>query len=531
MNKVKAKEINQYKDVRTKIIGGLGKLSAPIVQTLTPKGKNVLFEDHGGLPNVTNDGYTLAQHTVLEDPVENLIVDIVKQSAIRTNQVAGDGTTTTILLSDNLIRQGFGLIDNGTNPMDLKRELDKMSDLLVAEIPKYTHEVKTKADLRFVAKVSSNNDTEIAENVATIVDKAKLDGMVFIEPNPQRNETKIIEELGFLLESPMFAPQLANQEGRFVARYEEVPVLITDKKLYYEDEVISILQKAQDSGFNNVVIVAADFIGASANILIANHTDKSVPMNILFMRCPNSTTMDDLSTYLGGQVFTEKRGSMVKELKKEDFIIAQRVYSDQAKTIFSPLSKKNVSAELRVKALREAQAQEDEDSREFDALKKRIAAMTNGTITVKVGARTQPELMEKIYRYEDSINATRNALRAGYVVGGGVTLYQLYKNLSKAKLGALTSDVQDVLKRFCEASFRQIAINCNKSFPEFIAQSTKVVGYNALTDTFEDLLASGIIEPAIVLKSAIENSISVAGVILSSDFIMTNIRDKDEKKN
>lgn len=527
----KIKEVNQFKDVRDRILSGLTKLSAPVIQTLTPMGKNVLFQDDTGTPSVTNDGWTIAKHIILEDPIEDTIADIVRHAAARTNYIAGDGTTTTILLADMLIKQGFSLIDSGMNQMELKRELDKMSKLLTDEIPKFTYKVTSKKDLEYVASVSSSGDQEIAKNTASVIDKVKEDGMVFIEHNVQKTDTKIIEESGFLMESPMYSTYLSNVPGRLIARYDDIAVLITDKRLYYEDECIAILNAVAQQGLNSVVIVAADFIGQSPQIFMANHTNKDVNMNILMVKSPNFDVMEDLANYLGGQVYTEKRGSMVSELKAEDFVRASRVFSDTQRTLFSSEAKKNVVADLRVKALREAMKEMADGSPEYDIMKKRIACMTNGIVTIKVGGKTIPEMNERIFRYEDSINATRNALKNGYVVGGGVTLHNLAKSLSKAKLEALTGDIKDVLTKFCDASLRQIAINCSKPFKEILEKTTKVVGYNASNDKYEDLLTAGIIEPSIVLKMAIENAISVAGVILSSDFIITNKKENEKDTN
>lgn len=524
----KYKEIHQYKEVRDRILSGLNKLSKPIVATLTPVGTNVLFQDDTGTPSYTNDGWTIAKHIILEDPIEDTIVDLVRHAAARTNYIAGDGTTTTILLADMLIKTGFGLIDSGMNQMELKRELDKMSKLLTDEIPKFTHKVKSKQDLEYVARVSANGDEEIAKNVAAVIDKTREDGLVFIEHNPQKIETKIIDEPGFLLDQGMWSTMLSNLQGRMAARYDEVAVIITDKRLYYEDECIAILNTVASMGLNSVVIVAADFIGQAPNLLIANHADPKVNMNILMVKCANMDVMEDIANYLGGKVFTEKRGSMVKELKKEDIVIATRVFSDPHRTIFASPNKRSVVSDLRIKAIREAMKECSDGSLEYESLKKRLACMTNGITTIKVGASTVPEMNEKIFRYEDAINATRNALKNGYVVGGGVTLHNIGKSLTKGQLEGLTVDVRDVLTKFCDTSLRQIALNCSKNFGEILGNTSKVIGYNASSNKYEDLLAAGIIEPSIVLREAIQNSISVAGVILSSDFLITN---KPETKN
>lgn len=522
------KDIYQYAEVKDRILSGLSKLSQPIVQTLTPKGKNVLYQGLDGRMYTTNDGFTIAKHIILKDTVENAVVEIVKNSAFKTNSVAGDGTTTSILLSDTLIRNGFRLIENGMNPMDLKHYLDEVSTILVEELTKAKIAVKTDSDLHFIAKVSANNDEDIALNVVKVVKRAGQDGLVFIE-DQAKDSVDIIEENGFVVETGMFSPYLANKQGTFTASYETVPVFICDKRLYYEEEVIAILRAVAEMGENKVVIIASDFIGQAPNILIANHLNEKINMNILLIKESDPEVLDDLATYLNGQVTLDKNGSFVGKLNKDSFVYSKKVFSDNRRTIVLSENKKNVALALRLDAIRGKLKEIDEETQEGQKLKRRLACLTNGITTIRIGGKTVPEVKERLLRYEDSINATRNASKEGYVTGGGTTLWNTYQ-VSKKKLSVFPAEIQDLVQRFCQASLKQIAENCNVHFPTMLENVKGKNGYNAVTGKYEDLHTAGIIEPFLVVKMTVENSISVAQVLLSADFLIINqVEDNNEK--
>ena len=524
------KEVLQYKDIRGKITSGLNKLALPIIQTLTPMGKNVLYQDDNGNILSTNDGHTIAKFITLSDEVENAIVDVVKHSALKTNAIAGDGTTTSVLLSKTLIEEGFKLIDSGWNQMELKRALEDVSDLLMKQLEAQRTEIKTDEDLEYIARVSANNDSLIAKNVVKAVKSSGEDGVVFLEMN-QKNEVEIIREDGFLLEQGMFSPHFANQKGRFTAVYEDVPVFITDKRLYHEEEASAILGGASKLGYNKVVIIARDFIGQVPNFFATNHNNLQVNMSILPIKDTdikdnNTDTIEDIATYLGGQIKYEKDGSFVNKIEDEDFVVTNRVFSDRKKSILISTKKLNPDLMLRVESLKKAK-KEVEGKPEEKELEKRIACLTNGLTTIKVGGRTLPEVTEKIYRYEDAINATRNAIKSGYVVGGGLTLWNAFNNIILHH--DFPIDFQNLIRKYCQAPLRQIAENCGEHFPTLIKKVGKTKGYNALTGKYENLLKTGIIEPYTVIENAVQNSISVAQIILSSDYLVVNEPEKDNE--
>ena len=488
----------------------VNRIADPVIQTLTPMGNNVMFEkDFQSL--ITNDGASIAKLIDSEDEVEDSIIQMVKYGSLATNQIAGDGTSTTILFTKRLVDLGLDKIEAGTKPMILKREFTELKNSIVESAEQFKREVGDNTLFR-VATISSGGDEVLAQNVVDIIDTAGLDGMVFI--NDSKNQfTKIIKDSGYNLDESMYDPVLGNvTPGR--ADYRSPYVFITDKKLYHIEECKEILESAYKSGVRDLVIVARDFVGESAGFLIGNHMDEKVPLNILMVKytLPDNDflPMYDLATYLGAKVVSEKGGSLKGKLTANNYTIVDRVYSVSNKTIFVAENKVNPELTLLVEDVR----QKKEDNPEDSKLAKRLASLTTGTVTLEVGAPTGPELRELIYRYEDAINATRAAMRSGYVVGGGLTLY------------SSTRDLSELGKEFGLTSITQIAKNCGVQFQEDKYSST--IGYNALTDTFSNLEEDGVIEPFDVFKHSVINAFSIAIAILTSGYFIVN---RNEKKD
>lgn len=488
----------------------VNRIAEPVIQTLTPLGNNVLFEkDLQSL--ITNDGASIAKLIDSEDEVEDSIIQMVKYGSLSTNQLAGDGTSTTILLTKKLVDLGLDKIESGTKPMILKKEFATMRDSILDNAERLKRDV-SKEDWFKIASISSGGDEQLARNVVEIIESASVDGMVFI--NDSKNQkTKIIKDTGYNLDEPMFDPVLGNvTPGR--ADYLKPHVFITDKKLYHVEECKEILEVAYQTGVRDIVIVARDFLGESTGFLIGNHMDQQVPLNILLIKytTPDNDTVGlyDLATYLGGTVVTEKMGSLKGKLNPSHYTPVERVYSNGPKTIFVSENKANPELSLLVEDVRRKRDNDPEDGK----LSKRLASLTTGTVTLEVGATTGPELRELIYRYEDAINATRAAIRSGYVVGGGLTLF------------ASTRELDETGKEFGTASIRQITQNCGVDFDE--SKYTATVGYNAKTEEYSNLEEDGVIEPFDVFKYSVLNAFSIATAILTSGYIIVN---KAKKKN
>src|SRR3990167_3036228 len=329
------KKITHIIQNKDKIVKGLSQLAEPVIGTLTPQGQNVIYEDQVGRFLVSNDGVTIANQIELEDPDENAVAQLVRQAALSTNAAVGDGTTTSILLAKHLILEGLKLIESGWNPMRLKRELEVAAKVILSEINKLSYKVKGIKDLEFIAKVSANNDEEIAKNVVEAVGVTGVEGMVVIEMS-NKEGTELIKEEGFTIGQGMFSPLLANQKGKFEAVYHDVKVLVTDKRIYYPQEALAILEPLAKEGVTDVVIIAKDFIGQAPNIFITNHSQKR--MNILLVKDPDVTeksseSLEDLASYLGTKVVTDKAGKLTWQVGLADFGTAKRVISNNSRTL------------------------------------------------------------------------------------------------------------------------------------------------------------------------------------------------------
>lgn len=525
------KQVRQVSDIRDRIFAAVDTIADPVRQTLSPRGGNVLFHDANGSVNVTNDGVTIAKNIQVKGQVESAVIDIIRQASLRTNSAAGDATSTTVLLSSILIKEGFRLIESGWNGMDLKHEFDNFAEQMVEQLKKISKKAKTDKDLFYVANISSNNDSEIAENTVKTIKTAGEDGMVFIEPS-NRNETEIVEDSGFHVRAGMFAPELRNNDRAFAATYLDVPVLVTDKRLYYQQEAETILSVALKNGYKEVVIVAKDFIGEALPFFIANHTNPQSPIRVLLVKEPNAgtdngATLEDLAIYLGGKVVADKEGHFVDTLSIEDFVMARRVFSDPSKTIISRNEEeKNKPLEARIAAIKkEIKQLGDSEGPEMDKFKERLASLTTGMVTIRVGGRTPLEVNERIYRYEDAVNATRAAMKEGYVVGGGLGLFQAFRNCN------FKGDLAKTYRKVGEANLRQIAENCGLSgdlvIDNILAMPRNqkdglTIGFNAKTMNYDDLLEAGVVDPLKAEEMAIRNAVSVAGMLISSNYFVLN---------
>lgn len=519
------KTIHKYNDIKDKIIRGVDAIADPVRQTLSPRGGNALIEDDKLNHILTNDGVTIARNITIKDPIENSIVSIIKEAALKTNAEAGDGTTTTILLSQVLIKEGLKMVDEGYSWIDIREIFKGVGDNIKKRIIQNKIDIKNDKDLENIAKISANSDEKIAKDVVEVIKIAGEDGMVFLEPNVKAN-TELVKDLGFMINSGIPYPELLNEPGKFTITYKDVPILITDKRIYYPEEAETILTTALQSGYKNVVIVAADFMGDAVNTFITNHTKGII--NVLLIKDPkcterDNTSLQDLASYLDGKVVSDKTGSLVNKITKKDFVMANQVYADPTKTLITP--QKSASKELkeRIKYIKEESKKNPDDK----VLKGRLSSLTNGVVTIKVGGNTRIEIREKIYRYEDAVNATRAAMRGGYLVGGGIGLLGAFNPKD------YTTETIPIARKYCEAVVRQIAENCGKH-PDTVLENIRTLkrGYNALTNKYEDLLKAGVIDPYLVIKLAIDNSVTVANIIISiKNYIINNLEDYDKEKD
>lgn len=508
------------KDMITKAIQ---RIADPISKTMSPKGQNVAVLRLDGTVFVTNDGDKIRRNIQAEDAFGEAIIRLIKDSADRTHQIVGDARSSTITLTSMLSIEALKLIEDGINPRDIADNFNTFKKKYIEEIKKLKTP-STEDDLFHVAKISANNDDEIAKNTIKTVKIIGEHGMAFLDMNKQGSETVIEEESGYNIKGGLFYKELLQDPNIFSVIYKDVPMLITDKRLYYLDEAESIISTVKQAGYNSVVIVAREFIKGSdaVNSLVTNHTAGN--MKVCMVTDTNVTdteneTLYDLSAYVDGKVITERAGDLVKDLTIKDFVIVKKVYQDPQKTLITPI-KNSRGLKRRIQTLQEAIKK-----KENKEIEKRLASLTTGNVNIFVGGSTVHEIQEKMDRYRDAINATKRAMTDGFVVGGGVTLMRAFKP------SLTTSEYENVFRRYSEKITRQIAENCNQHtdtvVQKIMENKNKYFGYNALTNKYEDLLKAGVLEPLKALEMVVENSISTA-ITLSS--IATYIINKEEEK-
>lgn len=524
------KKIYKTEDVKDKIYHAVDEVNNPVRQTLSPKGGNVMYQDDRGDYRYTNDGVTILNSISVKDEVGNAIIEILKGGSRKTNLEAGDGTSSTLLVSSILIKEGLRLIENGVNQMIVRDHLTKFAEDMKAELLKMVVKVKDDKDIKFIANISASNDNKIAADIVKIIKIVGQDGQVLIDRG-YTSDTELVEDAGFVIKSGVFAEELANKQ--FQTSMEEVPVLITDKRIYYKSEAETILNTVLNAGYSEVVIIAQDFIGEALPFFIANHINNKVRVILVAEKKPE--ILEDLAIYLGTEVVSDKKGTLVDKISIDNFAMSKKVFSDPRKTIVTRNKKeKNSGIAKRVKSLQaEMKRVGNKQDTEYKELEKRISSLTTGMVTIKVGGDTPLEIAEKSHRYEDAINAARGALREGYLPGAGVAVLQAYWNIKKV----IDPEFKRMFKSVGEANVRQIAINCNEnpdSIIEKLMESKLGFGYNANTGEIENVMKVGIIEPFIVAKQVIANAVSIANVIITSKYLIVNdledYKDSKERK-
>ena len=523
-----SKEIFKSYDLDEKVIQAVDFINDPIRQTMSPQGGYVIYEDNVGVQHYTKDGVTIARNISHEDPIINQTLLTIRDGSLATNQQAGDGTSSTVLMSAILIKEGLRLIKNGWNPIDIRKQFLEFGASIKDIIKKQVNLIKTDNDLYHIANVSSGNIKEITENTVKTIKITGKEGQVMIDP-AYALETYLIEDTGFVIQSGIFIQELA-QNKSMQAKYENVLFLVTDKRLYYDTEAEKILTVAKESGYKSVVIVASDFIGEALPFFVEQH--QRGLMQVLLVKETKPEILTDLAVYLNTEVISDKSGTL-DNLEIKDFSIAKMVFSNQIKTIISRDKKeKNTGIALRVKAIeKEMKSIGNKDDLEYKKLERRIASLTKGMVTIKVGGKTIPEINEKIMTYEDAVNATRVSLESGYVIGGGITTLNAWNKLNKKNLDR---EFERVYDKYCKAILNQVSENCGVN-PEVNLERIKLGqdkngtnwGYNAVTNKVEDLHKAGVIEPYKVTTQVIDNSISIANIILTSRYRIIN---KVEKK-
>lgn len=526
-----AKEIKFSEDARSRLKGGVDKLANTVKTTLGPKGRNVVLDKKYGAPTITNDGVTIAKEIDLEDIYENMGAQLVKEVASKTNDVAGDGTTTATVLAQAIVTEGLKNVTAGANPMEIKKGIEKAAEFVVGELAKTKKEIKTKEEIAQVASISAA-DAEIGELIADVMDRVGKDGVITVEEGQTLGlEREIVE--GMQLDNGYIAPYMVTDTERMEAVYEHPSILITDKKISSINEIVPLLEKMAQAGKKDLVIIAEDIEGEALATLVVNKI-RGV-FNTLAIKAPGfgdrkKEMLEDISVLTGAKVISEEIGLKLEDAEMDVLGSARKVIADKDQTIIVEGQGSASEVKARVAQLRTwiQKATSDWDK---EKLQERLAKLAGGVAVLKVGAATEVELKEKKHRIEDALAATRAAVEEGIVPGGGVALVDIAPGLSKLTGTKDEETGVKILQRALEEPLRQIAMNAGKEgsvVVDEVQKKAKGVGYDAAKDDYKDMIKAGIVDPAKVTRSALQNAASISALFLTTEAVVAELPAKEE---
>ncbi len=519
-----AKQILFNEEARRSLERGVNALADAVKVTLGPKGRNVVLEKKFGAPTITNDGVTIARDIELEDPFENMGAQLVKEVSIKTNDVAGDGTTTATVLAQAMINEGMRNVAAGANPMVLKKGIKKAVDVLVDELKEVSQKVETKEAKAQVASISAA-DEEIGNLIADAMEKVGDDGVITVEES-KTMETCLETVEGMQFDRGYISPYMATDPDKMEAVLSNPYVLITDRKINMIQDIMPVLEKVVQSG-SELLIIAEDVEGEALATLVVNKlrgTFKAVAVKAPGFGDRRKAMLQDIATLTGATVISEEVGRKLDSACLDDLGRAGQVrVTKEMTTIVDGYGDKAAIA-ARVAQIR---AQIPETTSDFDKekLQERLAKLAGGVAVIKVGAATEVELKDKKLRIEDALNATRAAVAEGIVAGGGTALLQVQAALNKLKVSGDEKTGVEIVKRAIEEPVRQIAYNAGLEgavIVDTIKRSRKGVGFNALTEKYVDMIAEGIVDPTKVTRSALQNAASIASMVLTTESIVAD---------
>ncbi len=524
-----AKEIFYGEDARHKLQSGVDQLANTVKITLGPKGRNVLINKSFGSPLITNDGVTIAKEIELEDSVENMGAQVVKEVASKTNDVAGDGTTTATLLAQIIIKEGFKNVAAGANPMELKKGIQGAVDVAVDEIGKISKAVETKESIAQVAAVSAA-DERIGALIAEAMEKVGKDGVITVEESKSLGTTLEVVE-GMQFDRGYLSAYMVSDTEKMVANMENPLILITDKKISNIQELVPVLEKVMQSG-RKLLIIADDVEGEALATLVVNKLRGVI--DVVAVKAPGygerrKAMLEDIAVLTGGTVIASDLGYELKEVTLDMLGTAATVKVDKDNTVIVGGSGNSDAVAARVNSIK-AQIEETESEFDREKLQERLAKLAGGVAVIKVGAATETELKERKLRIEDALNATKAAVEEGIVAGGGVALVNAIPAVG-AYVDSLSGDVKTgaaIIRRALEEPVRQIAENAGLEGSVVVAEVKKSpvgVGFNAATEEYVDMIGAGIVDPAKVTRSALQNAASASAMLLTTEAGIVDIKE------
>lgn len=528
-----AKLIQYDFDARNALKRGVDQLANAVKVTLGPKGRNVVIDKKFGAPTVTKDGVTVAKEIELDDPIENMGAQMVREVASKTSDVAGDGTTTATVLAQAIVREGLKNVTAGANPMDLKRGIDLAVTIVVEELKKISREVKNKKEIAQVGTISANNDSKIGNLIADAMEKVGKDGVITVE-EAKGTETTVDFVEGMQFDRGYLSPYFVTNADSMEAELEDPMILIHDKKISAMKDLLPILEKAAQSG-RSIVIIAEEVEGEALATLVVNKLRGT--LRVVAVKAPGfgdrrKAMLDDIAVLTGGQVISEEQGYKLENATLAYLGTAKKVVVDKDNTTIVEGAGKKDDIKKRINEIK-AQVEKTTSDYDKEKLQERLAKLSGGVAVLKIGASTEVEMKDKKARVEDALHATRAAVEEGIVPGGGVALLRTIPALSNVKTP--NEDQQtgvDIVRRSLEEPIRQIVANAGMEgsvVVDKVKNSDKLnFGYNVFNDKYEDLVEAGVIDPTKVTRVAIENAASVASLLLTTEAVV--VEKPEEKK-
>jgi len=520
-----AKQILYGEESRQAMLRGVNQLADAVMVTLGPKGRNVLLGTSFGAPTITKDGVTVAREIDLKNPLENMGAQMVIEVASKTSDTAGDGTTTATVLARAICREGMRQVVAGANPMDLKRGIEQAVEAIVARIKKMARPVSGNMVAQ-VGMISANSDATIGKIIAEAMEKVGKDGVITVEEGKSLETTLEVVE-GMQFDRGYLSPYFVTNPERMDVTLEDPVILLHEKKLSSMKNLLPLLEQVAQLG-RPLLIVAEDVESEALAMLVVNKLRGT--LKVAAVKAPGygdrrKEILEDIAILTGGRVLSEDLGILIENVKVEDLGSAKKVTIDKDKTTIIEGGGKTTAIEGRVKQIR-AQVEDADSDYDREKLQERLAKVVGGIAVIKVGAATETEMKEKKARVEDAMHATKAAVEEGIVAGGGVALLRAGKALDDLKLTGDELSGARIVRRAIEEPMRQIAINAGVEGAIVVAKVREMKqdeGFNAATETYEDLVKAGVIDPAKVVRSALQNAASIASLLLTAEALISEI--------
>lgn len=527
-----AKQMKFGHDARTALKAGVDKLADAVKVTLGPRGRNVVLDKKFGSPVITNDGVTIAKEIELDDEFENMGAQLCKEVAEKTHDVAGDGTTTATILTQAIIEEGLKHVTAGVNPMYLKRGLEKATKQVIDKIHDLSKPIANQDEVAKIATISANNDPEIGRLIAEAMETVGNEGIINVE-EAKSIETTLDKVEGMQFDRGHISPYFVTDPDKMIAELEDAFILMYDKKISVMKDLLPTLQAVAQTG-KPLLIIAEDVEGEALATLVVNKLRGT--LNVVAVKAPGfgdrrKAMMEDIAILTGGQVISEEMGRKLETATLEDLGRAKKIIVEKENTTIREGFGKKEMIDARIKQIK-AQVAETTSDYDREKLQERLAKLSSGVAVIKIGAATETEMKEKKARVDDALHATRAAVEEGIVPGGGVTLIHAAKAITVENNASHEDKVAaEILRKALSVPAYQIAKNAGEEgaviVEKLLSSNDHTFGYNAATSTFENLLVAGVIDPSKVVRSAVQNAISIAGLFLTTECLVTDIK-KDE---